>query len=69
MTVDSDPNKQTNKILKLKMVIIFISIDLNMYSWCSKESSHRDGSFEYQQHMFWLRNEFFFIKHSYLNTM
>ena len=24
---------------------------------CSKESSHRDGSFEYQQHMFLLRNE------------
>ena len=24
---------------------------------CSKEPSHRDGSFEYPQHMFWLRNE------------
>ena len=24
---------------------------------CSKESSHRDGSFEYPQHMFWLRNK------------
>ena len=23
---------------------------------CSKEPSHRDGSFEYPQHMFWLRN-------------
>ena len=22
---------------------------------CSKEPSHRDGSFEYPQHMFWLR--------------
>ena len=22
---------------------------------CSKESSHRDGSFEYLQHMFWLK--------------
>ena len=23
---------------------------------CSKEPSHWDGSFEYPQHMFWLRN-------------
>ena len=24
---------------------------------CSKELSHRDGSFEYPQHMFWLTNK------------
>ena len=24
---------------------------------CSKEPSHRDGSFEYPQHMFWVRNK------------
>ena len=24
---------------------------------CSKEPSHRGGSFEYPQHMFWLRNK------------
>ena len=24
---------------------------------CSKEPSHRDGTFEYPQHMFWLRNK------------
>ena len=24
---------------------------------CSKEPSYRDGSFEYQQHTFWLRNK------------
>ena len=24
---------------------------------CSKEPSHRDGSFEYPLHMFWLRNK------------
>ena len=24
---------------------------------CSKESSHRDGSFEYPQHTFWWRNK------------
>ena len=28
-----------------------------MYFWCSKEPCHRDGSFEYPQHMFWLRNK------------
>ena len=25
--------------------------------WCSKEPSHRDGSFEYPQHMFGFRNK------------
>ena len=24
---------------------------------CLKEPSHRDGSFEYPQHMFWMRNK------------
>ena len=24
---------------------------------CSKEPFHRDGSFEYPQHMFWMRNK------------
>ena len=28
-----------------------------MCFWCSKEPSHRDGSFEYPQHMFWWRNK------------
>ena len=28
-----------------------------MYFWCSKALSHRDGSLEYPQHMFWLRNK------------
>ena len=40
-----------------KIAIIFLSINLNMYFWCSKEPSHRDSSFEYPQHMFWLRNK------------
>ena len=25
--------------------------------WCSKEPSHRDGSLEFPQHMFWLRSK------------
>ena len=40
-----------------KIVIIFLSISLNMCFGCSKELSHWDGSFEYPQHMFWLRNK------------
>ena len=40
-----------------KIGIIFLSISLNMCFGCSKEPSHRDGSFEYPQHMFWLRNK------------
>ena len=35
-----------------KIGIIFLSISLNMCFGCSKEPSHRDGSFEYPQHMF-----------------
>ena len=38
-------------------MIIFLSISLSMCFGCSKETSHRDGSFEYPQHMFWLRNK------------
>ena len=40
-----------------KIAIIFLSIYLNMGFECSKEPSHRDDSFEYPQHMFWLRNK------------
>ena len=40
-----------------KIVIIFLTISLNMCFGCSKEPSHRDGSFEYPQHIFWLRNK------------
>ena len=37
---------------------------------CSKEPSHRDGSFEYQQHMFWLRNKKkYFGLQSYLEAV
>ena len=40
-----------------KIAIIFLSICLNMRFGCSKDPSHRDGYFEYPQHMFWLRNK------------
>ena len=40
-----------------KIVIIFLPISLNICFGCSKETSRRDSSFEYPQHMFWLRNK------------
>ena len=45
------PVKQS---FKPKIAIIFLPISLNISFGCSKEPSHRDGSFEYPQHMFWL---------------
>ena len=39
-----------------KIAIIYLSISLNMCFGYSKEPSHQDNSFEYPQHMFWLRN-------------
>ena len=38
-------------------VNIFLPIILSICFGCSKELSHGDGSFEYLQHMFWLRNK------------
>ena len=40
-----------------RIVIICLPLSLNMCFGCSKEPSHGDGSFEYPQHMFWLRNK------------
>ena len=48
---------QLSKNKLRKIANIFLSISLNMCFECSKEPSHRDGSFEYPQHMFWLRNK------------
>ena len=40
-----------------KIVIFSLPININMCFGCSKEPSHWDGSFEYPQHMVWLRNK------------
>ena len=40
-----------------KAVNIFIPISFNIGFGCLEEQSHRDCSFEYPQHMFWLRNK------------
>ena len=55
-----------NQYFDCKMAIIFFSISWNMYVRCSKEPSHLDGSFEYLQHMFWLRNDKTTFKHALL---
>ena len=36
---------------------IFLLISFGIYCGCSKELSNWDGSFEYPQHMIWLRNK------------
>ena len=46
-----------SKNFERKIAIIFLSISLNLCFGCLKEPSYRDGSFEYRQHMFWLRNK------------
>ena len=45
------------KNLECKIWNIFLSISLNIRCGYSKEWSHKDGSFEYPQHMFWFRNK------------
>ena len=46
-----------NKYFQRKIVNIFLTIIFSIYFGSSKESSHWDGSFEYPQHIFWLRNK------------
>ena len=48
---------QLSIFFRRKIANIYLSISLNMCFGCSKEPSHLDGSFEYPQHMFWMRNE------------
>ena len=40
-----------------KIVNIFLPISFSLCFGCSKEPSHWDGTFEFPQHMFWLRNQ------------
>ena len=41
-----------------------------MYFGCSKEPSHRGGSFEYQHHIIRSRNKIFYsVTHSYLGGL
>ena len=57
MTLAVGGTLNTNSLtFEHKNVIIFLAISLNMSFGCSKEPS-RDGSLEYPQHIFWLRNK------------
>ena len=46
-----------NKNFKHKIVNSFLPISFNICFGFSKELSHLDSSFEYPQHLFWLRNK------------
>ena len=46
-----------NQNFQRKIVNIFLPIIFSICFGCSKEPSHQDGSFEYPQHMLWLRNK------------
>ena len=46
--------------IESRLVNIFLPISFNISFGCSKEPS-RDGSFEYPQHKFWLRNKNIFL--------
>ena len=51
------PKGQLSKNGLRRIAIIFLSVSFNMSFGCSREPSHRDGSFEYPQHMFWYGNK------------
>ena len=57
------------KKIEHKIATIFLSITFNVYFGCSKEPSHQDGSFEYPQHVFWLRNKKKSFMHSYSGAL
>ena len=59
---------QSKHIFLRKLVNNFLSSSFNICFGCSKELSHRDGSFEYPQHLFWLRNKISFT-HSYRGAL
>ena len=51
------PGILMQRFFERKIVNNFLPISFNICFWCSKELSHWDGSFEYPQLMFWLRNK------------
>ena len=48
---------QLSKNFQRKIATIFLPSNLNICYCCSTEPYHWDCSFEYPQHMFWLRNK------------
>ena len=56
-----------NKNIQHKIINIFLLIIFSIYFGCSKEPSHWDGSFEYPQHILWLRSKkIIFLLHTLL---
>ena len=53
-------NMFRHKTFLCKIVNIFLPIIFSICFVCSKEPSRWDGSFEYPQHMFWLRKKIIF---------
>ena len=58
-----------NKFFQRKIVNIFLPISFNICFGCSKEPSHRNGSFEYSKHMFWLRNKKINFRHALITKV
>ena len=48
--------KGLDKLFERKSENTFLPITFNICLGSSKEPSHREGSFEYPKHMFWMRN-------------
>ena len=56
--IELEKNKNKNQSLqRRKKSAILVDWFPHPYFGCSKETSHPDSSFEYPQHMFWLRNK------------
>ena len=57
ITLTSSQQVKINPNFQHTVVNIFLPIIFSVCFGCSKELSHRDGAFEYPQHVFWLRNK------------
>ena len=51
------PHVKINKNFEHKIVNNFLPISFNICFGCSKEPSHREGSFEYSQHVLFEKSE------------
>ena len=64
---DSISKASKARKIQRKNANIFLSISLTTCFGCSKELSYWDGSFEYPQHMFWLRNKKIIFSYTFLS--
>ena len=55
------------QLFEHKNVNNFLPSNLNICFGCSKEPSQGDCSFEYPQHMFWLRNKKVIFSYAHLS--